>query len=262
MSTVTVTTSGSSVGVDVSGSTNASEIASGILGASYGGTGVSNAGTLTNASNTTITGGGTIALGGFTLTVPATGSAALLGTANTLTAANTFSNATASTSTTTGAVIVTGGVGIGGAIFVGAASRIGSSGNTAILDLSTSSNVVGALRFTTSSTLRSELQADNSATRLVVNAVTAWDVSAAGTLMTVNLNTTWADAVNLAFGSTTGTKIGTATSQKIGFYNATPVVQGASVADATGGATVDAEARTAINALISRIEALGLIATV
>jgi len=73
---------------------------------------------------------------------------------------------------------------------------------------------------------------------------------------------TLVDGFNIAFNTTTGTRIGTATSQKIGFYNATPIVQGASVADATGGATVDAEARTAINALISRIEALGLIATV
>lgn len=70
------------------------------------------------------------------------------------------------------------------------------------------------------------------------------------------------DANDFAFGTTTGTKIGTATSQKLGFYNATPIVQGASVADASGGAVIDAEARTAINALISRIEALGLIATV
>lgn len=73
---------------------------------------------------------------------------------------------------------------------------------------------------------------------------------------------TWKDAFDFAFGSTTGTKFGTATTQKIGFYNATPIVQGASVADASGGAVVDAEARTAINALISRIEATGLIATV
>ena len=73
---------------------------------------------------------------------------------------------------------------------------------------------------------------------------------------------TFADAVNMVFNTTTGTKIGTATSQKIGFYNATPIVQGASVADASGGAVQDAEARTAINALISRIEATGLIATV
>lgn len=48
----------------------------------------------------------------------------------------------------------------------------------------------------------------------------------------------------------------------IGFFGVTPIGQGASVADATGGATIDAEARTAINALISRIEATGLIATI
>ena len=70
------------------------------------------------------------------------------------------------------------------------------------------------------------------------------------------------DGSDFILGTTTGTKIGTSTSQKIGFYNATPIVQGASVADATGGVVIDAEARTAINALISRIEALGLIATV
>src|SRR3990167_6726750 len=70
------------------------------------------------------------------------------------------------------------------------------------------------------------------------------------------------EAVNIVLGTTTGTKIGTATTQKLAFYNSTPIVQGASVADATGGLNIDAEARTAINALISRIEALGLIATI
>lgn len=33
------------------------------------------------------------------------------------------------------------------------------------------------------------------------------------------------DAINFAVGTTTGTKIGTATSQKLGFWNATPIVQ-------------------------------------
>ena len=64
------------------------------------------------------------------------------------------------------------------------------------------------------------------------------------------------------FGTTTGTKIGTATTQKLGFYNSTPVAQQASVADATGGVVIDAEARTAVNAVISRLETLGLIATI
>lgn len=73
---------------------------------------------------------------------------------------------------------------------------------------------------------------------------------------------TFADAVNIAFNTTTGTKIGTGTTQKLGFYNATPIAQGASVADPSGGAIIDAEARTAIIAVITRLEALGLIATV
>ncbi len=63
---------------------------SGILPSVNGGTGVANAGTITNASNFTLTGGGTIALGGFTLTVPATGTADLLGTAQTISALKTL----------------------------------------------------------------------------------------------------------------------------------------------------------------------------
>ena len=62
------------------------------LAASQGGTGIANGAsatlTLPNAA-TTITTGGTLALGGFTLTVPATGTAALLATANVFTAAQT-----------------------------------------------------------------------------------------------------------------------------------------------------------------------------
>lgn len=73
---------------------------------------------------------------------------------------------------------------------------------------------------------------------------------------------TIADAKNIILNTTTGTKIGTTTSQKLGFYNASPIAQGASVADATGGVVIDSEARTAVNSLISRIESLGLIATV
>lgn len=43
------------------------------------------------------------------------------------------------------------------------------------------------------------------------------------------------EAMNLAFGTTTGTKIGTATTQKIGFFNATPIVKPTGVAvDAAG----------------------------
>lgn len=45
---------------------------------------------------------------------------------------------------------------------------------------------------------------------------------------------TLADAGNIAVGTGTGTTIGTATSQKIGFWNATPVVQYSTTGTATG----------------------------
>jgi hypothetical protein len=68
---------------------------------------------------------------------------------------------------------------------------------------------------------------------------------------------TIADALNIAVGTTTGTKIGTGTTQKLAFWNATPVVQPTAVADATDAASVI----TQLNALLSRMRTLGLIAT-
>jgi hypothetical protein len=54
------------------------------------------------------------------------------------------------------------------------------------------------------------------------------------------------DARNLTFGTTTGTKFGTATSQKLGFFNATPIVQPPAV--------------TTIQGLSTALSDLGLIA--
>lgn len=68
---------------------------------------------------------------------------------------------------------------------------------------------------------------------------------------------TMSDAANLALGTTTGTKIGTATNQKLGFFNAAPVVQPSSTpANATDLAT----ALTLVNDLKSKLVTLGLIA--
>jgi hypothetical protein len=74
-------------------------------------------------------------------------------------------------------------------------------------------------------------------------------------------NTTWADAKNMVFNTSTGTKIGTGTSQKIGFWNATPIVQPASAnqaavsldVDVTGTDLVD---KAAINANFTSIQTL------
>ncbi len=62
---------------------------------------------------------------------------------------------------------------------------------------------------------------------------------------------------NISSATTTGTKIGTATNQLLGFYNATPVDQPATVVDADGTL---ADATTKINTIIDRLQELGLIA--
>lgn len=51
------------------------------------------------------------------------------------------------------------------------------------------------------------------------------------TTLTVTTSETFSDAANIVVGTTTGTKIGTATTQKIGFFNATPIVQPATTTD-------------------------------
>lgn len=69
------------------------------------------------------------------------------------------------------------------------------------------------------------------------------------------------DSLNVAVGTTTGTKIATATTQKLGFWNATPVVQPASAnqaalsldVDVTGADTVD---KSAVNANFTSIQTL------
>lgn len=66
--------------------------------------------------------------------------------------------------------------------------------------------------------------ADNGMYRVTTNNV---GFSAGGTLR-FDYNATrllFSDAYNLEFNTTTGTKIGTATTQKLGFFNATPIVQ-------------------------------------
>lgn len=68
---------------------------------------------------------------------------------------------------------------------------------------------------------------------------------------------TFVEGTNISIGATTGTKIGTSTNQKIGFYNATPIVQPSGTsADATDLAT----AITLVNNLKAKLISLGLIA--
>lgn len=81
------------------------------------------------------------------------------------------------------------------------------------------------------------------------------------------LNLSWATNVctievtaGSAGGTLRGLRIGGASTSLLGFYGATPVDQPDTIADPTGGTTIDAEARTAINTIIDRLQELGLIA--
>jgi hypothetical protein len=97
---------------------------------------------------------------------------------------------------------------------------------------STGSAAGGSLIFQTSTTLGSGTTLQTLATRLTISG---------GAVTTGASTATWADALNFVFGSTTGTKIATATTQKLGFWNTTPIVQpttavaAATVVSGTGG---------------------------
>ena len=81
------------------------------------------------------------------------------------------------------------------------------------------------------------------------------------------LNIAWASNVctievtaGSAGGTLRGLRIGGASTSLLGFYGATPVDRPDTIADPAGGGTIDAEARTAINTIIDRLQELGLIA--
>jgi hypothetical protein len=68
------------------------------------------------------------------------------------------------------------------------------------------------------------------------------------------------DARNIQVGKDTGTKIGTESAQKLGFYGTTPVVQAAAITAPSGGGTsgVDNPARTAIVAILTALKNMGI----
>ena len=68
------------------------------------------------------------------------------------------------------------------------------------------------------------------------------------------------DGRNIQVGKTTGTSLGTETSQKIAVYGGTPVVQASAISAPSGGGTQDAEARTAINSIRTALQNFGITA--
>lgn len=68
------------------------------------------------------------------------------------------------------------------------------------------------------------------------------------------------DGRNMQFGLGTGTKIGTATTQKLSFYGVTPIVQQGAIASPAGGLTVDAPARAGVDSIRAVLTAIGITA--
>jgi hypothetical protein len=69
-----------------------------------------------------------------------------------------------------------------------------------------------------------------------------------------------ADGRNIQVGATTGTRLGTSAIQKLGFFGKTPVVQRSTIASPSAGTTIDAQSRTAIDAIRQALIDLGLTA--
>jgi parallel beta-helix repeat protein len=116
--------------------------------------------------------------------------------------------------------------------------------------------------------------AAGSAINLNDNNSGAVNIATGGGAVSIGGTVTMTDAKNIVLGSTTGTKIGTATTQKLGFYNATPVIQPSTTGTTSGftagaGSAVDSAATFTGNTgsiaytigdIVKALKTLGLLA--
>jgi hypothetical protein len=72
-----------------------------------------------------------------------------------------------------------------------------------------------------------------------------------------NVVGSFADGVNLTFGTATGTQIGTAANQKLGFFGKTPIAQ-PTLGAATAGTSYTSNEQTMLNAVYAALRVLGL----
>lgn len=66
------------------------------------------------------------------------------------------------------------------------------------------------------------------------------------------------DSRNIQLGKTTGTKLGTESTQKLGFYGTTPVVKQSLSPIAGGAIASDGTARAGVNSIITVLQTYGL----
>ncbi len=110
----------------------------------------------------------------------------------------------------------------------GTSTLSASSGDAFILDGIGTNNTI--MRLKDDGTETGAIFSTNGSTNMTVRAQASLVLTASnsGTAKSITMGSTAAtfdDAYNLAFNATTGTKIGTATSQKLSLWNATPIVQ-------------------------------------
>lgn len=79
--------------------------------------------------------------------------------------------------------------------------------------------------------------------------------STSGSSVTFGNDVSFANGKNIIFNTTTGTKVGTATTQKLSFWNAAPVVQPVHIVDADGTL---GDITTKFNALLAQMATTGL----
>lgn len=161
----------------------------------------------------------------------------------------------------------------------GTDSNVGGANGTIRSGLGTGTGTASSFIIQTPSVAASGSGTQSYATRLTVRA----DAVAAAGGTNILISNVTAGYAGLCFNGIAATDVGIGKgagsgelvvligdSSNYGYVNAgslyvtgTKVVgaQGAAVADASGGATIDAEARTALNALLARVRAHGLIAT-
>lgn len=105
-------------------------------------------------------------------------------------------------------------------IIINATGGSGTDNTGASLTLAggkgTGAGAPGSYIVQTSTTLGTGTTLQTLVTRLTISG---------GAVTTDASTATWADKLDMAFNTGTGTKLGTATTQKIGFWNATPIVQ-------------------------------------
>jgi hypothetical protein len=96
-------------------------------------------------------------------------------------------------------------------------------------------------------------------TAAVANVASMPAITMAGTI-TMGGNRIIMQDSDISLGTVTGGMIGITSGQKLAFWGLTPVVQPAHIADASGGAVVDVQARAAIASINAMLATTGLTA--